>query len=915
MRKSLRRLAVAATTAVATTAGLLLVPPQATAAAPDVLGVDFGTTTGAFRGGASGTLYGFGDDGSPTQAVIDGAHITNSSQKPPEGLQHPSGDVLDLEDGFFNQHGRELAVYLQDFYPDWPYHGGTRPGDDRTYDQSDGSWTEGGNGTWDYLEVVRYTVTRIATTSDYPGQYLFVLFNEPDGIWYQDWPQLKDRFFADWTAVYDLVHEIYDDEFGGTVEPRIGGPGNSRWWGSAEPADRQREADFLAYAAANDVVPDTYIWHELGGTSPDPFYTHVREFRALEQEHLGADVQLPITISEWGTLRNMSSPGSIVRWFSAFEEEKVDAQTAYWNYAGNFSDNMARANGANGGWWLFKLYGDLAGSQTVQVTPPHPDDPDSLRGIGAIDEASRKASILYGGTNADVTLDVGGLDPALFGSSVDVEVREISLTGQEGIQGTPRLVRALEGVPLASDGTLADLTLATRDQDSAYQVLITPRQARDVAATLAEQPWSTTVEAESTALTDARVRDASDQEFQASGDEDVAYFNQAGSRSEFTVDVPRDGTYRFQVVGSAPAPGRQALFVDDEFAEIVQYSADLASTRGEWIYRGSAEVEIELPAGEHELSLRASRDGSTALPNSDITLDAYTLTDVTGGEPTVYPASTMRLEGGSQLTFDDDETAGTARIAGDGQGAKLYVTAWESGYHDVALDYVSSGATSAELSVNGVPAGSFEASAAGSWTSTARVYLSEGINEIAISSDSGVNLSALTTTRNEQADDSAVTVEAEDGTLHGSARVTTLPDSSGSNASGGAFVDYLGNDTADSDNTLEIARQDGFDEPGRYTVVVRYANAELLGDHPYNPQVVDRGLQISESGAEGYAGEGMFRNNHHWDSFWDRSISVTLSTADGALTFGNDQPDAWAPNIDAVTIAPVIAGGFETVAA
>src|SRR4051794_25399313 len=63
------------------------------AAATDTLGVDFAQKTGAFRGGATGTLYGFGDDGAPTQALIDGAHITNTSQKAPYGTQHPSGDA------------------------------------------------------------------------------------------------------------------------------------------------------------------------------------------------------------------------------------------------------------------------------------------------------------------------------------------------------------------------------------------------------------------------------------------------------------------------------------------------------------------------------------------------------------------------------------------------------------------------------------------------------------------------------------------------------------------------------------------------------------------------------------------------------------------------------------------------------
>ncbi|WP_461036395.1 carbohydrate-binding protein [Streptomyces mayteni] len=907
MRRSLRRLAVAAA---AVTAAGLLVPPGAAAAEPDVLAVDFGETTGDFRGGASGTLYGFGDDGSPTQAVINGAHITNSSQKPPAGLQHPSGDVLNVENGFFDKHGRELAVYVQDFYPDWGYHGGVRPEDTRTYDQSDGSWTEGGNGVWDYLEVVRHVVTEIATRSDHPEDYLFVLFNEPDLIWYQDWPRMRERFLADWSATYDLVHEIYDDVFDGAIEPRIGGPGHSRWYGSREPADRQRERDILEYAVAEDVVPDTYIWHELGGSDPDRFRANNAEFRVLEDEVLGSGSELPVTISEWGGLPDMGTPGSIVRWFAAFEEEKVDAQTAYWNYAGNFSDNMARANGANGGWWLFKWYGDLAGAETVEVTPPHPDDPSSLRGIGAVDAENRRATVLYGGTGADVRLTAGGLDRALFGDRVDVEVREISLSGAEGLHGDPRLVAAHEGVRVDRDGTLADLTFPTTDADSAYQVLITPRQARDVERTRAEQPWSRSFEAEDTDLTQAAVRDATGHEFQASGDADVAWFNQVGSRSEFTVTVPRDGTYRLQVIGSAPAPGRHALFVDGAFAETVQYAANL-STRSRWLYRGSAEVEFELTAGEHRLSLRASRDGTTALPNSDITLDRYVLTDVTGGDRTVHPASTMRLSGGAHLTFDAARTRGSAAVAGAGQRADLYVAAWESGYHDLTFDFASSAAASATVRVNGVEVGTLDARRAGTWRATAPVHLAQGVNEVEISSADGVSIAAVTTARNRAADEAVVTVEAEDATLHGRASVTTLPGSSGTNASGGAFVGWLGDEP---DNTLEIERRAGFDEPGRYTVVVRYANAELVGDHDYNPQVVDRLLQISEAGADGYAAGTHFRNNHHWDSFWERSMSVTLSTADGALTFGNDEPGAWAPNIDSVAIAPVALGDFTTTA-
>ena len=61
-------------------------------------------------------------------------------QKAPFGTQHPSGDALAVEEGFFAKHGRDMYIYIQDHYPDWPYHGGRRPGDL--------------DGRWSFLDVV-----------------------------------------------------------------------------------------------------------------------------------------------------------------------------------------------------------------------------------------------------------------------------------------------------------------------------------------------------------------------------------------------------------------------------------------------------------------------------------------------------------------------------------------------------------------------------------------------------------------------------------------------------------------------------------------------------------------------------------------------------------------------------------------
>jgi hypothetical protein len=890
-------MSTAAAAAVAATAVTGLASPSASAAEPDVLGVDFSTRTGDFRGGATGTLYGFGDEGAPTQSLINGAHITNTSQKAPYGTQHPSGDAIKVEDGFFAKNGEDMYVYMQDYYPDWPYHGSRRPGDTRAYNLEDGTFTEGGNGVWDYLEIVEIVAEAVATDSDRPQDYILIPFNEPDGNWYPDWPGQKDQFLADWQAAYEKVQEVWERH--GLGHARIGSAADTRW----QP---ERSADILAFAKANGSLPDVTIWHELGIDNLGTYRSHFTAYRELETS-LGIDPR-PVNINEYGMLRDMSVPGQLIQWFSMFEDTKVDAQTAYWNYAGNFSDNSARPNGANAGWWMFKWYGDLHGSETVAVTPPTLNGVDTLQGIGAIDEANRRATVLWGGTDNDVALDLSGLDKSVFGEKVDVEIRENALTGAEGLADTPRVIAAYDG--LKTDGGSLRLDVPTYDRYAGYQIVITPSQSRDVEADAAAQPWRDSIEAEDMSLTAATVYTQDPKanggwQFLASGGQDVGSFNQVGSRAEWTVEVPHDGTYRLQVIGGAPGvPGRHALFVDDASAGTIQYTADLAlNDNSRWKYRGSAELLVDLSAGSHTLSIRSSADGTGKLPNSDITLDKVSLTSAEEGEPTLYPASGFRLEDGASLTWSGNCKGGAA--LGGGR-ADLYATAIETGYYDVQVDWASTKASSVELTVNGVPVATVNADAAGKWRSHAIVHLNEGINEIELRSPAGAVVQSLTTIRDRAADEAAVAIEAEDMKLHGQAAVSDLADSTGTNASGGSFVGWIGNGTA---NAVEIDRE-GFAAAGDYDITVFYANAETSGQHDYNPQVVDRLLEVQEGGES--VGHAYFRYTYSWHSFWQRTIPVTLSTADEPLRLGN--ANAWAPDIDRVVIAPRSIGEPTTVA-
>jgi hypothetical protein len=898
---SVARLTAALAIVTLVVGGLSLSTASAADESTDVLGVDFARTTGAFRGGATGTLYGFGDEGAPTQALINGAHITNTSQKAPHGTQHPSGDALKVEDGFFRKHGKDMYIYVQDYYPDWSYNGGRRPGDDRTYNQADGTYVSAPNGVWDYLEVVEFVTEAVATSSARPEDYVFIPFNEPDGgNWYADWGSMKAAFLADWQATYRKIQEVYARH--GLGHARIGGPGDTRW----QP---ERSADILSYAKANGVLPDVFIWHELGIDNLRTFRSHFAEYRQLEKD-LGIS-PIHVNVTEFGMLRDMGTPGQLIQWLSIMEDLKVDGQTAYWNYAGNFNDNSARTNAANAGWWMYKWYGDLAGSQTVALTPPALDTVDTLQGIAAVDTTNKRATVLYGGGSNAVSLRLSGLDRRVFGKRVDIEVREITLSGAEGVSGTPPVVAALDGVDL--DRGAISLDVPTYDRYAAYQVLITPEQDRTL---VANGVWTAGVEAEHTSLTSATVYHqdplaGGGWKFLASGSNDVGSFNRPTSKAEWTVTVPRTGRYRFQVIGGTPGvPGRHALFVDGADPTVVQYTADLALTSYQrWQYRGSAEVTIPLTAGQHTLSLRASQDGTSVLPNSDITLDKFLLTDVTDGEPTAYPAPTLRYAGGAHVTYAVPRARGYGEIKGAGERADAYVQAWETGYHDLSVDYRSLCPTDVDIAVNGRSVAKVTARRAGAWRSTVRVHLSQGINEVEIRSKRGILLKQLTTTRAAAADGAAVTVEAENAIRRGTTAVVAYADSSGTNASGLKALGHVGNGAA---NTFEIPRGPGFDKPGDYNIAVSYANAELGGSHAYNPQVIDRRLEVTETGGQAGTAHAYFRYTYVWNSFLERTIPVTLTTADGPLVFGN--PNAYAPDIDKVTIAPVTLGTPTTVA-
>ncbi|MBT8159681.1 MULTISPECIES: CBM35 domain-containing protein [Arthrobacter] len=739
---------------------------------------------------------------------------------------------------------------------------------------------------WNYLPILQAAVDKIATTSAHPEDYIFIPFNEPDGgNWYPNWSTQKAQFLADWSAAYNTIQQVYASH--GLGHAKIGGPGDSTW-------HADRTTDLLTYAKANNQLPDVFIWHELGTSNLGTFRGNVTQYRQILQNLGIADISVDIT--EYGMLRDMGVPGQLVQWLSMFEDEKVDAQTAYWNYAGNLNDNTSRNNGANGGWWMYKWYGDLAGSQTAKVTPPHLNVTDTLQGMAGVDTAKKKATVLLGGGSNNIALNVAGISTATFGTSVNVQVRQDRLNGTEGASLQPPVVLSTTATVV---GGQISVTVPNSDRYSAYQVEITP-------ATMAAQTAATdlvnTTEAENTTLTDATVYTQDPLRAwntMASGGKDVGAFNKADSAATWTVNVPATGTYRLSVLaGANQNPGQHALFVDGAFNQLLKYSADL-----NWTYRGTTDATVNLTAGTHTLSVRASQDCTTVLPGADITLDRFDLYNITNGEQATYPAIDARLTGGATIS-----TTGAASLSGSA-GATFFASAAETGYYDVTTQFQTTGASTLGLSVNGRSVQLPAATTAGTWNATARVFLPQGVNELVVTAPNGAAATSITTIRGaaQKASDADTTnvyrALADTLPLAGTAVVQTVAaGSNGSPDTSGTVKDvgFIGNGAG---NTLSIPRPTGFGA-GDYQLVIAAANADKSNSINYNPQVISRFLNITETGAG--TTTASFRHNYAWNSFWDKTIPLSLATSGGTLVLGN--PTAFTPDINNVALAKFVAG-------
>lgn len=847
---------------------------------------DFSQKTGEVTNGASGFLYGFAEPDIPCQEIAESVGVSTLSTKAYGGLQHPIGDVNQVADTFLEAGGKQIIVYTQDMYDTWYYQ----------FDSLE-----------QYHERVRQTVTATAQTA-YADKVVYCIYNEMDnGEWFGDFSKQENRLktYEAWKTTYALVRSI-------DPNAKIGGPGYKRY-------DSDDIKEFLEYCKAENCLPDTMIWHELGTNSLYMFEEHFADY-----DKLCADLQIekmPVCISEYGLMETNGIPGESVKWIRRIENAKAEGCVAYWRLANNLSDVAADDVTPNSNWWTYHWYANMTG-QTVAseskdlfqsnmgkflTLQSNGLKSKGFTGLSTIDETARQIQILAGGSNRDSDIVLENLDATEAfkdAKSVCVTAEYVDFKGLSTPVYRPQ--DAFQRFLPVENGTVK-IELNDILYTQCYRLTVTPLEVEyENTDALSIAPY------EKDAVTAMHRYEAEDAKLfgtaavnenvpYAASEGKMVYLNSAEeSGVEFTIDIPESGFYDFDLVYGNGANGTQynengsiadkgertavnlQIFIDGEplFSEWA-----LPSTiKDDYTDYISFSTSDELSAGKHTVRLTLGENTSV---NQTLSFDFLDVTYKEDRDRNL-PTYCERILSPAKKYFDN-ETA-------------FFVLSQVNGYTDCSF---MSNTCPTALTLNGtvlenIP---FEQSADNLYNCT--IYLRKGINHISINTG-GTELVELYWFRSEE---NLTDYFAEDFTLTGSANLITSNVQSEYRTSEIALSgNYISGITSDTDGTASIRYT--APQAGYYNILFFYMNNEEGGKHDYNVDLIEEYLTLSVNGIK--QGNHYFRNTYSWENLNTKSVTVYLDAGENLLTISNDGNYKFngktmtAPRISRVVISPTV---------
>jgi len=904
MRKiKLKKLISGMIAAVMVTGSVSPVLPAVAAANP-TLTVDMAAEYRELEHGATGWLYGQGDDEVPTANTITALKPNTAVQKAPNGMQHPNGDVLDIANTFLNAGGKNIQIYVPDYYALWFY-----------------EFT----GTDYYLDILRMQA-QACIDAGIEDDVVYVLYNEPSSNWVGTYHDGNGNTTTGWNSTYwfwkdmvEALREVYLDN-GIQTQPKTAGLNLAAY-------DNTIMENYIKFCVENDCMPDIISWHDLSTWQFNIFGQEYNHYRSLEAKY-GIEEPREIVINEYAAQSECASPGNLVRWIGLFEDYEVAGCLPFWHFSNNLNGLAADNNTGNGAWWLYKWYGDMSGSYLpVSVSNANKSD---FYGAASIDENKKSASVIFGGKSgdADIVLDsIGGTQTFHGAGKVHIKVEATDYTGFHGAAEEPRVVK--EGVLEVVDGKVT-VPMSDMNAMSGYRITVTQASEDDLTGLLSST-WKALYEAEDGARTGSAIVGTADGSYACSNRKKVNSMNNPGDSVTLTVDVPKSGYYKYDMVycaatgvstsnpkNNTPYTAIQTLTIDG--GETIDM--ELPNTL-HWSMGGMYSTYIQLSAGTHALKIEATASNGKATP------DCVYLTYKGSKESDTQFDMTYEAELGEFNEIKDNNTTLTTmrdgstgyitgleqRTVTNGGGVRFNVVVPDNGMYTLSLRYLAQKDTTANIYVDNdmVNLDRLRTQIAlkntnGAWLDSGQeIFLQKGINVIDIDTKDAVKLDSMQVKAvvNQKP---VIEIEAEDGELTGEAEEGTNSDVR-ELASGGGYVSGL-----KASNGVELIPEDDADftilglgrqvdlgnavdanslvlnvnvsKAGQYKLVVYQSSGELFGKHDYNAQMSERYASFSVN--NGAAKKVVFRNTYSDETFCSQVVDVTLKAGSNTVKIYND---------------------------
>mgnify|MGYP000739401668 CR=1 FL=1 len=855
--------------------------------------------------GASGWLYGQGDESVPTANTMTALKPHTAVQKAPYGMQHPNGDTLDIAETFLNAGGHDIQIYVPDYYALWFYEF---------------------SSTEEYLEILKMQA-QACIDKGIEDKVVYVLYNEPFDNWiggsYTDpetgtvsrgWDSLN--WF--WEDMYQAVVKVYEDNKVDCA-PRFAGLNLAGYNESVMDA-------YVKFCVEHDCMPDVVTWHDLSTWQFDNFGKEYDHYRSLEKKY-GVDTPREIVINEYAADYECSSPGDLVRWIGLFEEYNVSGCMPFWHLSNNLNGIAADNNEGNGAWWLYKWYGDMSGQYLpVQTSNAQKND---FYGAASLDNNKKSANVIFGGMNGAGNIVLDDIDKTETFKNVDkvhVKLEATDYTGFHGVAEEPRVVK--EGAVEVADGK-AVIPVSDMLEMSGYRITVT-QATDDETIGFLSTTWKGKYEAENGSLSGRAALSDGAGNMACSGRKKVGWIWGPEDGVDMQVTVPKDGYYKYDMVYTAgngcntakpsentPYTAYQTLLIDGEKIERMILPTTLNFGMG-----GMYSTYVYLSAGTH--TLRIAGVDQTRSADVDCIYLTYKGPEETDTEfHKVYEAELSEFNEliGNKTALTTERDGNVDYVTGlektsvtKGGGLRVNVIVPENGMYTLKLRYASKNKAEANIYQDNDAVNLEHLTAAvklkdtkDKWESAYQtVFLQKGINVVDIDTTEEIRLDYVEVFQ--MTVEPTAVVEAESGVLTGEAAV-------GNNADVETFasgVSYVAGIKAAND--VEVIEPDDPDfeiygrgrfvdlgeavdknsltitvdvpEAGEYNMAVYQSNGELFGEHVYNAQMTERYASFSINGGE--AKKTVFRNTYSDETFRSQVIPVTLKKGKNTIKIYND---------------------------